>query len=58
MGMIGSYYTNLGRQLTLQEYLDRQDFYHIVFFLSEDFSTLISLDVNSWRLRAKNHLKL
>ena len=58
IGMIGSYYTNLGRQLTLQEYLDRQDFYHIVFFLSEDFSTLIRLDVNSWRLRAKNHLKL
>jgi hypothetical protein len=58
VGMIGSYYTNLGRQLTLQEYLDRQDFYHIVFFLSEDFSTLIRLDVNSWRLRAKNHLKL
>lgn len=58
MGMIGSYFTNLGRPLTLQEYLDRQDFYHIVFFLSEDFSTLISLDVNSWRLRAKNHLKL
>ena len=58
IGMIGSYYTNLGRSLTLQEYLDRQDFYHIVFFLSEDFSTLIRLDVNSWRLRAKNHLKL
>ena len=58
IGMIGSYYTNLGRQLTLQEYLDRQDFYQIVFFLSEDFSTLIRLDVNSWRLRAKNHLKL
>jgi len=58
MGMIGSYYTNLGRPLTLQEYLDRQDFYQIVFFLSEDFSTLVSLDVNSWRLRDKNHLKL
>lgn len=58
IGMIGSYYTNLGSPLTLQEYLDRQDFYHIVFFLSEDFSTLIRLDVNSWRLRAKNHLKL
>ena len=58
IGMIGSYYTNLGRPLTLQEYLDRQDFYNIIFFLSDDFSQLIRLDVNSWRLRDKNHLKL
>lgn len=58
IGMIGSYYTNLGRALTLQEYLDRQDFYTIVFFLSEDFNQLLRLDVNNWRLRAKNHLKL
>ena len=58
VGMIGTYYTNLGRPLTVQEYLDRQDFYTIVFFLSEDFSQLVRLEVNSWRLRAKNHLKL
>lgn len=58
VGMICTYYTNLGRQLTVQEYLDRQDFYTIVFFLSEDFSQLVRLEVNSWRLRAKNHLKL
>ena len=58
IGLVGAYYTNLGRSLTLQEYLDRQDFYTIVFFLSDDFSQLIRLEVNSWRLRAKNHLKL
>ncbi len=58
IGMIGAFYTNLGRPLTMQEYLDRQDFYHIVFFLSEDFSTLIRLEVNSWRLRVNNHIKL
>ena len=58
IGMIGTLYTNLGRQLTVQEYLDRQDFYTIVFYLSSDLDQLIQLRVNSWRLRAKNHLKL
>ena len=58
IAMIGALYTNLGRPLTVQEYLDRQDFHTIVFFLSEDLHQLIRLQVNSWRLRAKNHLKL
>ena len=58
IGMIGALYTALGRPLTVQEYLDRQDFYTIVFFLSGDLNQLIQLQVNSWRLRAKNHLKL
>jgi len=58
VGMIGTLYTNLGRQLTVQEYLDRQDFYTIVFYLSSDLDQLVQLRVNSWRLRAKNHLKL
>lgn len=58
IGMIGTLYTNLGRQLTVQEYLDRQDFYTLVFFLSSDLNQLVQLQVNSWRLRAKNHIKL
>ncbi|MBQ9356616.1 MAG: FimB/Mfa2 family fimbrial subunit [Prevotella sp.] len=58
IGMIGSLYTNLGRQLSVQEYLDRQDFYTIVFYLSADLDELIQLRVNNWRLRAVNHLKL
>ncbi len=58
MGMIGSLYTNSGRALGVQEYLDRQDFYTIVFFLSGDKGMLMQLQVNSWRLRANNHLKL
>lgn len=58
IGMIGSLYTNLGRPLTVQEYLDRQDFYTIVFYLSADLDQLLQLQVNSWRLRAVNHLKL
>lgn len=58
IGMIGTLYTNLGRELTVQEYLDRQDFYTIVFFLSSDLNQLVQLQVNSWRLRAKNHIKL
>lgn len=58
IGMIGSFYTNLGRQIPVQEYLDRQDFYTIVFYLSDDLERLLQLRVNSWRLRVNNHLKL
>lgn len=58
IGMIGALYTNMGRPVTAQEYLDRQDFYTIVFFLSADMEQLLQLQVNSWRLRANHHLKL
>ncbi len=58
IGMIGSLYTQLGRKLTVQEYLDRQDFYTIVFYMSKDVDKLLQVKVNSWRLRANNHLKL
>ena len=58
IGMIGSLYTAAGRQLSVQEYLDRQDFYTIVFYLSGDLERLMQLKVNSWRLRAYNHIKL
>lgn len=58
IGMMGSLYTNLGRQLSVQEYLDRQDFYTIVFYLSGDLDQLIQLRVNSWMLRAYHHIKL
>lgn len=58
MGMIGSLYTNSGRVLPVQEYLDRQDFYTVIFFLSGDVGMLMQLQVNNWRLRAYNHLKL
>jgi hypothetical protein len=58
IGMAGSLYTNLGRPLSTQEYFDRQDFYTIVFYLSGDLSRLIQVQVNSWKLRANNHIKL
>lgn len=58
IGMIGSLYTNLDRQIPIQEYLDRQDFYTIVFYLSAELDQLMELRVNNWRLRAINHLKL
>ena len=58
IGMIGALYTNLGREVPVQEYLDRQDFYTIVFYLSGDLERLMQLQVNSWRLRAFNYLKL
>ena len=55
---MGTLYTNLGRPLTVQEYLDRQDFYTLVFFVTGDLEQLLQLQVNSWRLRAFNHIKL
>ena len=58
IGMIGTLYTNIGRQIDVQEYLDRQDFYTVVFYLSGDLEQLIQWRVNSWRLRAYNHIKL
>ena len=58
IGMIGAMHTVSGRQLSLQEYLDRQDFYSVVCFLSEGIDQLLQIQVNSWRLRADNHLKL
>ncbi len=58
VGMIGSLYTQLGKPLTVQEYLDRQDFYTVIFILSEGVDQLIQMKVNSWRVRSNNHLNL
>ena len=58
VALIGSLQTNLGRKLDLQEYLDRQDFYTVVLLFSEGLDQLLQLRVNSWRVRAYNHLKL
>lgn len=58
IGMIGNLYTNMGKQISVQDYLDRQDYYTVVFYLSDDLETLISLKVNNWRLRANYHLNL
>ncbi len=58
LGVIGTLYTQLGKELTVQEYLDRQDFHTIVFYLSDDASVLISLKVNNWKLRLKDYLYL
>ena len=58
IGMVGKLYTTLGREITVQDYLDRQDFYTVVFYLSDDLERLISLKVNNWFLRSNNHLNL
>lgn len=58
VGMLGTLYTNSGSPLSVQEYLDRQDLYTIVFYLSGNLDQLLQLQVNSWQLRANNHLKL
>ncbi len=58
IGTLGTLHTQLGKTLDVQEYLDRQDFYTIIFFLSEDASALMEMKVNSWRVRNYNNLDL
>ncbi len=58
IGMLGTLHTQLGKTLSVQEYLDRQDFYTIIFFLSDDASALMQIKVNSWRVRSNNNLNL
>lgn len=58
IGLTGALHTVSGSPLTLQEYLDRQDFYAVVCFLSEGMDQLLQVRVNSWRLRAENHMRL
>jgi hypothetical protein len=57
IGEFGSLYTKLGKKLEPQEYLDRQDYYTVIFFLSEGLDQLMKLQVNSWLVRS-NILKL
>lgn len=58
VGLVGEWYTNLGRKVGLQEYLDRQDYYTLVFIFSEGLGQLLQLKVNNWNVRANNHLKI
>ena len=58
IGMIGQFYSAMGREISIQDYLDRQDYYTVVFYLSDDLERLISLKVNNWLVRADNHIKL
>lgn len=58
IGMIGQLYSTLGHEVSIQNYLDRQDYYTVVFYLSDDLERLISLKVNNWQLRSDNHIKL
>jgi len=57
IGEFGSLYTKLGKKLEPQEYLDRQDYYTVIFFLSEELDQLMRLQVNGWLVRF-NNLKL
>ena len=58
LGKLGTLCTKLGRPLSVQEYLDRQDFYTLIFIYSGDLDQLIQFQVNSWKLRANNHIKV
>ncbi len=58
IGLLGTLHTQLGKTLSVQEYLDRQDFYTIIFYLSDDASALLQMKVNSWRVRSNNNLNL
>lgn len=58
IGLLGTLHTQLGKTLSVQEYLDRQDFYTIIFYLSDDASALMQMKVNSWQVRSYNNLNL
>lgn len=58
LGQLGSLYTKLGRPLSIQEYLDREDFFTLIFIYSGEFDQLIQFQVNSWKLRANKYLKV
>ena len=55
---VGKLYTMPDRELTVQDYLDRQDFFTVIFYLSDDLERLIDLKVNNWFVRSNNHLNL
>jgi len=57
IGEFGSLYTKLGKKLEPQEYLDRQDYYTVIFYLSEELDQLMRLQVNGSLVRF-NNLKL
>ncbi len=58
VGTLGTLYTQLGRELSVQEYLDRQDFHTIIFFLQKNADGQVKVRVLSWRVRANDYLKL
>lgn len=58
IGMVGRLSTSLGRELSVQEYLDRQDYYTVVMLFDEGLDQLLQLRVNSWRVRAYNFIKV
>ena len=58
IGIIGPLQTKTGKQLSLQEYLDRQDYYAIVLFLSGADLSNIQVYVKKWKPRTTNNFKL
>ena len=57
IGTMGTLYT-INNTYSVQEYLDRQDFFTVVFYLSDDLERLIDLKVDTWRMRTNNHLNI
>lgn len=47
-----------GGTLSPQEYLDRQDFHTLIFYLSEDGNRLLQCKINNWILRFNDQIHL
>lgn len=58
LAQTASLYTQGGRPLTAAEYLDRQDFHTIVFFLSESGSQVVQCKINNWVIRMNGSINL
>lgn len=55
---IASFYTTSGKKLTPQEYLDRQDFHTVIFYLSQSGSQVVQCRINNWIVRLNDYIVL
>ena len=55
---ISSFYTQSGRPLTAQEYLDRQDFHTVILYMSESGNSVVQCRINNWVIRLNDNINL
>ena len=55
---IASFYTQSGRPLTAQEYLDRQDFHTVILYMSESGNSVVQCRINNWVIRLNDNINL
>ena len=55
---IASFYTQSGKPLSAQEYLDRQDFHTVILYMSESGSSVVQCRINNWVIRLNDNINL